>query len=178
MAVLDIALMGHPVLARPAAPVEDPTDPRLAELVANMLETMAVANGIGLAAPQVRQGLQLVIFQVPAERLAEGADLPLTVLINPEITPLDAAVDQAYEACLSVPGLTGLVPRWRHIGYRGFGLDGKLVEREASGFHARVVQHECDHLQGRLYLARMPDLSSLAYGQELRRLMQSEGEQG
>ncbi len=176
MAVLDIALMGNPILARPAAPVEDPTDPQVSELVANMLETMVAAHGVGLAAPQVKQGLQLVVFEVPAERLAEGRALPLTVLFNPVIEALDEAMDEAYEACLSVPGLTGRVPRWRHIGYRGLGVDGKVIEREAIGFHARVVQHECDHLLGRLYLTRMPDLASLAYGQELRRLVQAEGE--
>ena len=95
--------------------------------------------------------------------------MPLTVLINPEITPLDDAMEDGAEGCLSVPGLIGVVPRWRHIGYRGLGLDGKLIEREAKGFHARVVQHECDHLIGRLYLSRMVDLSTLAFVDELRR---------
>jgi len=175
MAVLDIALMGNPILARAAAPIEDPSDPMLAELVGHMQETMIAAGGVGLAAPQVKRGLQLIIFEVPAERTADGCGLPLTVLLNPMIEPLESEVEEAYEGCLSVPGLTGLVPRWRRIGYRGLGLDGKPIEREASGFHARVVQHECDHLLGRLYPTRMRDLGTLAYAEELRRLIHSGG---
>jgi peptide deformylase len=139
-----------------------------------MLDTMAAAGGIGLAAPQVKQGLQLVLFSVPDERTAEGKGVPLTVLVNPAITPLDDDLQEAYEACLSVPGLAGLVPRWSRIGYRGLSLDGKIIEREATGFHARVVQHECDHLSGRLYLGRMRELSSLGFRSELFGLTQTE----
>jgi peptide deformylase len=169
MAILDIALMGNPILAQYAALVEDPGDPAIAALVADMLETMVAADGVGLAAPQVSRSLQLVVYSVPAERTADGVGLPLTVLINPVIEPLGDIMDEAYEGCLSVPGLTGRVPRWRQIGYRGLGLDGKPIEREASGFHARVVQHECDHLWGRLYVSRMRDMASLAFADELRR---------
>ncbi|PKU26298.1 peptide deformylase [Telmatospirillum siberiense] len=173
MPTLDIALMGNPVLARLASPVEDPGDPAIAALVADMLETMTAANGVGLAAPQVGRSLQLVIFSVPAERTADGIGFPPTVLINPQIEPLGDATDEAYEGCLSVPGLTGRVPRWRTIGYRGLGNDGKPIEREVSGFHARVIQHECDHLWGRLYLSRMRDMSSLAFADELRRQIEA-----
>lgn len=169
MAILDIALMGNPILARHAALVEDPGDPAVAALVSDMLETMVAANGVGLAAPQVKRSLQLVIFSVPEERTLDGVGLPPTVLINPVIEPIGDVMEEAYEGCLSVPGLTGRVPRWRQIGYRGIGLDGKPMEREASGFHARVVQHECDHLWGRLYVSRMRDMSSLAFADELRR---------
>jgi peptide deformylase len=169
MAILEIALMGNPILAQQAALVEDPGDPAIATLVADMRETMAAANGVGLAAPQVKRSLQVVIFEVPAERTQDGVGLASTVLINPVIEPIGDVMDEAYEGCLSVPGLTGRVPRWRQIGYRGFGLDGKVMEREASGFHARVVQHECDHLWGRLYVSRMRDMSSLAFADELRR---------
>ncbi len=169
MAILDIALMGNPILAQQAAPVEDPGDPAVAALVADMMDTMVAAGGVGLAAPQVMRGLQLVIFSVPPERASDGVGLPSTVLINPVIEPMDDIMEEAYEGCLSVPGLTGRVPRWRRIGYRGLGLDGKPVEREASGFHARVVQHECDHLWGRLYVSRMRDMASLAFADELRR---------
>ncbi len=169
MAILDIALMGDPILARQASLVEDPGDPAIASLVSDMLETMVAADGVGLAAPQVKRSLQLVIFSVPAERTDDGVGLPPTVLINPVIEPIGDIMDEAYEGCLSVPGLTGRVPRWRQIGYRGFGLDGRLIECEASGFHARVVQHECDHLWGRLYVSRMRDMSSLAFADELRR---------
>lgn len=173
MARLDIALMGHPILARQAEPVQDPCDPAIDALVADMLETMASANGVGLAAPQVKRGLQLVLFMVPSERAADGNGLPVTVLMNPEIEPLGDEMDEAYEGCLSIPGLTGRVPRWRHIGYRGLTPDGRQIEREASGFHARVVQHECDHLWGRLYPSRMRDIGSLAFVDELRRRMEA-----
>lgn len=167
MSILSIVRMGHPILARWADPVIDPTDPSLLTLVADMTETMAAAGGIGLAAPQVAVGLQLVLFSVPGGRDETGESHPLTVLINPEITPLSDMMQEGYEACLSVPGLTGIVPRWQHIHYRGVDLQGRVVEREAKGFHARVVQHECDHLRGRLYLSRMADLASLAYRDQL-----------
>lgn len=175
MAVLTIAKMGHPILARVADPIEDPSDPRWAALVEDMKETMAAAGGVGLAAPQVEIGAQLVIFSVPPLRGEEGG-LPLSVLINPAITPLSQETADGYEACLSVPGLTGIVPRWTHIHYRGLDLGGKVVEREVRGFHARVVQHECDHLWGRLYISRMKDLSSLAYRDELARLVTAKEE--
>jgi peptide deformylase len=174
MPVLTIAKMGHPILARIAAPIEDPTDPRWAALVEDMKETMAAAGGVGLAAPQVEIDAQLVIFSVPASR--DGEELPLSVLINPEITPLSEETAEGYEACLSVPGLAGIVPRWTHIHYRGLDLAGQVIEREARGFHARVVQHECDHLFGRLYISRMNDLSSLAYRDELARLAAAQEE--
>jgi peptide deformylase len=175
MAVLTIAKMGHPILARVAARIEDPADPRWAALVEDMKETMAAAGGVGLAAPQVEIDAQLVIFSVPQSRSDDGG-LPLTVLINPEIAPLSDETADGYEACLSVPGLTGIVPRWTHILYRGIDLDGRAIEREARGFHARVVQHECDHLWGRLYISRMKDLSSLAYRDELARLASAKEE--
>ena len=170
MAVLEIARMGHPVLVRTAQPVVDPCEPAVAALVDDMIETMIHAGGVGLAAPQVKQGVQVVVFEVPPSRTADGCGLLLTTLINPVIEPLDDSVEEAYEACLSLPGLIGRVPRWLRIGYRGFGLDGKVIEREATGFHARVVQHECDHLSGTLYPRRMRDLSSFAFTEELQRL--------
>jgi peptide deformylase len=169
MAILTIAKMGNPILARIAEPIEDPTDPRWAALVEDMKETMADAGGVGLAAPQVEIDAQLVIFSVPSARSGDEG-LPLSVLINPEITPLSEDLAEGYEACLSVPGLAGIVPRWTHIHYRGLDLAGRVIEREARGFHARVVQHECDHLWGRLYISRMTDLSSLAYRDELARV--------
>jgi len=175
MPVLTITKMGHPILARIAAKIEDPTDPRWALLVEDMKETMAAAGGVGLAAPQVEVDAQLVMFFVPPSRSEEGG-LPLSVLVNPEITPLSEETAEGYEACLSVPGLTGIVPRWTHIHYRGLDLEGKVIEREARGFHARVVQHECDHLFGRLYISRMKDLSSLAYRDELARLVSAKEE--
>lgn len=168
MAILKIARMGHPALMRPALPVSDPTAPEVAGLVEDMIETMEDAGGVGLAAPQVHVPWRLVIFFVPEGR--GGADsMPLTVLINPEIAPLDENMEDAWEGCLSLPGLTGLVPRHRRIRYTGFDLSGARIEREAEGFHARVVQHECDHLDGCLYPMRMRDMSQFGFVEDMRR---------
>ena len=172
MAILKIARMGHPVLRRRADPVADPTAPEIRSLVKDMLETLADVGGIGLAAPQVHVPRRVVIFEVPARRAAREGEpdgaVPMTVLINPVIEKLTDETNLGWEACLSVPGLTGAVPRWTRIRYSGVGLDGQPVAREASCFHARVVQHECDHLDGILYPQRMADLSLLAFADELR----------
>jgi peptide deformylase len=176
MAILKIARMGHPVLATPAQAVSDPKNPEIRRLVNDMVETMIDANGAGLAAPQVHVPLRVVVFQAPDERAdpgLEGDELfdhtaPLTVLINPEIAILDPTPEGGWEGCLSVPGLRGWVERPAHIHYRGFGLNGETIERVARGFHARVVQHECDHLDGRLYTSRIGDLSRLIFESELR----------
>ena len=169
MAILKIARMGHPVLLRPAAPVADPTAPEIHALVADMIETMADAGGTGLAAPQVHVAKRLVIFLVGAQRAGgeEGA-VPLTVLINPLIEPLGEEREEDWEACLSVPSMRGLVPRASRIRYSGLTLSGERIERLAEGFHARVVQHECDHLDGILYPQRMADLSKLIFETESR----------
>lgn len=159
--------MGHPVLAHPAQLVADPTDASIRALVADMTDTLSHSRGVGLAAPQVGVGKRVILYFVPSHR--GGEERPLTALINPRLVPLSDAVEGEYEACLSVPGLTGLVPRWRHVGYTAYGLDGRVIQGEAEGFHARVLQHECDHLEGRLYLSRMENLSSLAYTDELMR---------
>jgi len=178
MAILKIARMGHPVLMAPAAPVEDPTNPGIHGLVADMVETMADADGLGLAAPQVHVPLRVVVFHVPGPRLAREDDekgvagVPLTVLINPEIEILDEELAEGFEGCLSLPGMRGRVARARRIRYRALGLDGVAFEREAHGFHARVVQHECDHLDGILYPMRMTDLSTLGYIEEMARTEQ------
>lgn len=173
MAILKIARMGHPILRRKAAPVADPRDPEIGWLVRDMLETMEDAGGTGLAAPQVHVPLRVVVFFVSGRRAAaeDGPDagredVPLTVLINPVIEPLTEETALGPEACLSVPGLVGQVPRATRIRYRGLTLEGEPLEREAAGFHARVVQHECDHLDGILYPQRMTDLSLLAFTSE------------
>ncbi len=170
MAILKIARMGHPVLRRRADPVGDPTAPEIRRLAGDMLETMRDAPGTGLAAPQVHVPLRVVVFEVAAPRAErEGAAaVPLTVMVNPEIEPLDDAKALGWEGCLSVPGLAGMVPRFERIRYRFQTLDGETVERSAEGFHARVVQHECDHLDGILYPQRMTDLSLLVFAEELR----------
>lgn len=182
MAILKIARMGHPVLRRPAEPVPDPTAPEIQRLVEDMLETMADAGGTGLAAPQVHVPLRVVVFFVSGRRAAQEdgvgrADVPLTVLVNPEIEPLTAETALGPEACLSVPGLVGLVPRATRIRYRGLTLEGAPLERVAEGFHARVVQHECDHLDGILYPQRMTDLSLLAFTSEVGRGERAEADE-
>jgi peptide deformylase len=170
MAILKIARMGHPVLRSRADPVSDPTAPAIRALVADMIETMEDAHGAGLAAPQVHVPLRLVVFRVPEERVRrEGEDpVALTMLINPEIVPLSDEKGDGWEACLSVPGLAGVVPRFTRIRYSGFTPEGARIERVAQGFHARVVQHECDHLDGILYPQRMTDLSLLVFVEEMR----------
>jgi peptide deformylase len=161
--------MGHPVLRRRAEDVQDPTAPAIRVLIRDMLETMEDADGAGLAAPQVHVPLRVVIFHVPAERADDEGDdrpVPLTVLINPVIEPLTEETALGWEGCLSVPGLVGAVPRFTRIRYRGLAPDGSEIDRTAEGFHARVVQHECDHLDGILYPQRMTDLSLLAFTSE------------
>lgn len=156
--------MGDPRLLRVAPPVTQFDTPELHALIADMFDTMAAANGAGLAAPQIGVDLQLVIFGFQKnERYPEAPPVPMTVLINPVITPLSEARVDGWEGCLSVPGLRGLVPRHEHIRYTGFDARGQAITREAQGFHARVVQHECDHLIGRLYPTRMDDLTKLGF---------------
>ena len=172
MALLKIARMGNPVLRAAARPIDDPTAVWVRRLVDDMIETMEDAGGTGLAAPQVHMPWRLVVFFVGPERLT---DLPgdtaqdLTVLINPVIEPVGGEHALGWEGCLSVPGLRGVVPRHLRIRYRGLGLEGQAIEREAAGFHARVVQHECDHLDGILYPQRMEDHRLLMFVEELQR---------
>lgn len=171
MSILKIARMGHPVLRRRADEVADPTSADVERLVADMWETLEDADGAGLAAPQVYVSRRVVVFSVPAERIADepGADpVGPTVLVNPVVEPLGDERELGWEACLSLPGLCGLVPRYVRVRYRGITPGGETVEREVSGFHARVVQHECDHLDGILYPMRMTDLSLLSFTDELR----------
>jgi peptide deformylase len=185
MSILKIARMGHPVLAQKAAPVSDPAAPEIRRLVSDMVETMIDANGAGLAAPQVHVPLRVVVFQAPEGRsdpgLAEDErydhTAPLTILINPKIEIVGDEKETGWEGCLSVPGLRGVVERAAHIRYRGFGLDGKVIERVARGFHARVVQHECDHLDGILYPSRMSDLSKLIFESETQHWTRGEEEE-
>jgi peptide deformylase len=176
MAILKIARMGHPVLAEKAQPVANPVAPEIRRLVSDMVETMIDANGAGLAAPQVHVPLRVVVFQAPEARSDPGLSeverfdhtAPLTVLINPEIEVVGSEREGGWEGCLSVPGLRGFVQRAFHIRYSGFDLEGKKIARTAKGFHARVVQHECDHLDGILYPSRMDDLGKLIFETEAR----------
>jgi peptide deformylase len=172
MAILKIARMGHPVLARAAEAVDDPTAPEIRRLVADMIETMRDANGAGLAAPQVHVPLRVVVFHVPAQRAAQDT-LPrpegLTVLINPVVEPGGEEMALGWEGCLSLPGMMGGVPRFTRIRYRGMTPDGDAIDREADGFHARVVQHECDHLEGVLYPQRMSDMTLFGFTDEMQK---------
>ena len=160
--------MGHPVLRERAKPVEKFGTPELRELLQDMKDTMAHKNGAGLAAPQIGVSQRMVIFGVDHNpRYPDAEAVPFTVLVNPKITMLTREVEEDWEGCLSVPGMRGVVPRYTKLRYSGFDVEGNPIEREAEGFHARVVQHECDHLDGILYPQRMTDLSKLGFNEEL-----------
>ena len=166
MAIREILRMGDPRLLRVAPPVPDSMigSVELDALVEDLFDTMQAAGGVGLAAPQVGIDLQLVIFGFDhSERYPDAPAVPRTILLNPAITPLSEVMEEGWEGCLSVPGLRGVVPRWSRIRYTGFDPQGQPIEREADGFHARVVQHECDHLIGRLYPTRMKDLTRFGF---------------
>lgn len=156
--------MGDPRLLRVAPPVTAFDSPELHSLIADMFDTMEAAHGAGLAAPQIGVDLQLVIFGFTRnDRYPDAPPVPRTVLINPTLTPLSDEQEDGWEGCLSVPGLRGVVPRYSRIRYTGFDPKGEPIDRMAEGFHARVVQHECDHLIGRLYPTRMRDLRQLGF---------------
>ena len=176
MAILKIARMGHPVLLRRAEEVPHPAAPEIHALVASMVETMTDADGLGLAAPQVHVSKRVVIFHTPGadDERAEEEGLGLTVLVNPVVEPLGDEREDGWEGCLSVPGLRGLVPRFSRVRYRGTTPDGEVVDRAVEGLHARVVQHECDHLDGILFPMRMTDLSALIFESEIGRLRGSQ----
>lgn len=170
---LPIARMGHPVLQRRAddVPVHEISSPKIQKLITDMIATCRELQGAGLAAPQVFEPLRIVIFEIPEERAKlRGLDqeIPLTVLINPEIEVLDEQMLLGWEGCFSVPGMMGEVPRYRAIRYRAYNEHGQQIEREVEGYHARVVQHECDHLDGVLYPMRMQDMSRFGFVDELR----------
>ncbi|MGN6703842.1 MAG: peptide deformylase [Burkholderiaceae bacterium] len=164
MSVREILKMGDPRLLRQAEPVREFGTQEIARLIDDMFETMHAVNGAGLAAPQIGVNLQLVIFGFRNnERYPDAPPVPETVLLNPTITPLSDEMEEGWEGCLSVPGLRGMVPRWRAIRYEGVDLDGNPIRREVDGFHARVVQHECDHLQGILYPMRIRDMTKFGF---------------
>ena len=169
MAIHEILKMGDARLLRIAEPVTAFDTPELHALVADMRETMAAVNGAGLAAPQIAVNLQVVIFGSTRvnPRYPDRPLVPQTVLINPVITPIGADEEQDWEGCLSVPGLRGMVPRWAHIRYTGLDEMGNLIDRTVDGFHARVVQHECDHLIGKLYPMRVRDFTQFGFTEVL-----------
>jgi peptide deformylase len=173
MAILKIARMGNPVLMRPAEPVADPTSAEVKRLVADMIDTMDDAEGRGLAATQVHVGKRIIVFRPPPDDVKSPDDgrVPVLALVNPEITPLTEETEDGWEGCLSVPGMRGVVPRVTKLRYRGTTPEGQFIDRTVSGFHARVVQHEVDHLDGVLYPMRMKDLSLLVFESEWDKLM-------
>ncbi len=168
MAVRPVLRMGDPLLLQVAKPVEQFDTPELRELLVDMHDTMAALSGAGLAAPQIGVSLQVVIFGVGKNpRYPQAEEVPYTVLINPQLTPLSDAMEEGWEGCLSVPGMRGLVPRYTNLRYRGFDASGQPIDRTVSGFHARVVQHEVDHLNGVLYPMRIRDLRNFGFNEEL-----------
>lgn len=168
MSVQPVLRMGDPVLRRVATPVEQFDTPELKRLIADMTDTMNACDGAGLAAIQIGVLQRVVIFGVERNpRYPDAVPVPFTVLINPVITPLDEEREEDWEGCLSVPGMRGLVPRYTRIHYRGFDPSGNAIDRDVEGFHARVVQHECDHLDGILYPERIADLRKFGFIEEL-----------
>ncbi len=168
MAVRPVLRMGEPLLLQQAAPVAQFDPPELHALIQDMRDTMAALNGAGLAAPQIGVSLQVVIFGgFESPRYPEASAIPYTILINPLLEPLSGAMDEAWEGCLSVPGMRGLVPRFTHLRYRGFDPYGNPIDRSVDGFHARVVQHECDHLAGVLYPMRIRDMRNFGFNEVL-----------
>ncbi|MBI3773878.1 MAG: peptide deformylase [Gammaproteobacteria bacterium] len=168
MAVRQVLRMGHPLLLQVAKPVANFNTPALDTLIQDMFDTMADRNGAGLAAPQIGESLRVVIFGVEKNpRYPNEEPVPMTVLINPELEYLDDELNEDWEGCLSVPGLRGRVPRYTRIRYRGYDQKGEKFERLAEGFHARVVQHEVDHLDGILYPRRLRDFTQFGFVEEL-----------
>jgi peptide deformylase len=160
--------MGDPRLLEPAQPVSRFDTPELHALITDLLDTMKALNGAGIAAPQIGIGLRVAIFGLERNpRYPEAEPVPLTVLVNPTLTPIGNEIVEDWEGCLSVPGMRGLVPRYNHLRYRGFDQYGNPIDRTVRGFHARVVQHECDHLDGILYPMRIRDLRNFGFTEVL-----------
>ena len=162
--IRDVLRMGDPRLLQVSRPAEAFGTPELLELLQDMRDTMAHLNGAGLAAPQIGVALRVVIFGVHANpRYPDAEEVPDTVLVNPVVEPIGDEMEEGWEGCLSVPGLRGVVPRYRRLRYRGFDQEGRAIDRPVEGFHARVVQHECDHLDGILYPMRIRDFSRFGF---------------
>ncbi len=166
--ILKVARLGHPVLRKVAAPIppDQITSPEIQQFIDDMIETMYEYDGAGLAAPQVHVSRQIVIMEVKGHPRYPDASIPLTVYINPEITPLTEEMVEDWEGCLSVPGLRGRVPRYNKIRLQAYDRQGNRIDIVVEGFHARVIQHECDHVQGKVYLDRMRSMESLTFIEE------------
>ena len=168
MAIKEILKMGDPRLLEKSKPIKDLNAVDLDQLIQDMIDTMEANDGAGLAAPQIGINIQLVIFGFKKnDRYPDAEEIPFTVLINPKITPIGDEIEDGWEGCLSVPGLRGVVPRYKKISYQGIDQYGKKIERKVDGFHARVVQHECDHLFGILYPMRIKDFTKFGFHEVL-----------
>tara|TARA_B100000700_G_C14858701_1_gene767562 strand:+ start:143 stop:697 length:555 start_codon:yes stop_codon:yes gene_type:complete len=182
MPILKIAKIGHPILYQKALPIDKFDKNELKQLVANMCETMLDANGVGLAAPQVHVNKKLIIFRTPdviedeSENQNKEEKLELNVLINPSYTNNSDDFEDDWEGCLSIPGMLGKVRRYKKITYRGYDLQGKLINKTVDGMHARIVQHECDHLNGILYLARLADPRDFGFTEEINKYYKVQNE--
>ena len=179
MSILKVARIGNPIVRAGALPLADKAirSAEIQRLIDDMIETMHEYDGVGLAAPQIHVGLRLAIIEVPADDERAENGVPLTVLVNPVITPLGDETEVGWEGCLSIPDLRGEVPRLRHLRLAARDRQGKPYTLEASGFFARVIQHECDHLDGSVYLDRMQGMRTLSFQSELDRRLEAEGEE-
>ncbi len=168
MTVRTVLKMGEQSLLEISREIEEFATPELDSLLQDMWDTMSSENGAGLAAPQIGENLRVVVFGYQTNSRYPGAEaVPETILINPQIVPLGDEIESSWEGCLSIPGMRGLVPRYRHIHYRGYDQYGEMIDRKVSGFHARVVQHECDHLDGILYPQRIDNMKCFGFCEEL-----------
>ena len=165
MSILKISRLGHPILLQKCEPVIDVTSRETKGIIHDMTETMLDAKGVGLAAPQIHINKQIIIFRIPEEE--NDKEIKITALINPKITKISDKTENEWEGCLSIPGMIGLVKRFSQIKYKGFDMQGKIIERQVKGFHARVVQHEFDHLMGILYFNRLADKNAYGYVEEM-----------
>ena len=165
MSILKISRLGHPILLKKCKPIKDIMGAETKKIIHDMTETMLDANGIGLAAPQVHINKQIIIFRVPEED--SERDIKITALINPKLKKISEKTNNQWEGCLSIPGMLGLVKRFSKIEYEGFDMNGNIIKHQAEGIHARVVQHEFDHLMGILYLSRLSDKNAYGYAEEI-----------
>ena len=168
MSILKIARLGHPVLFQKSSPVNDISEPSIKKLIHDMIETMLDAKGIGLAAPQVHVNKQIIIFRIPENQEEENNQIKVTALINPKISAITEDTNNEWEGCLSIPGMSGLVKRYSKISYEGFDMNGNTIKEIAEGLHARVIQHEYDHLMGIVYTDRLADKKAYGYEEEIK----------